>query len=101
MAEKGRKSSSEDKVRILRRHLLEKVPLSDLCDEYGLHPTVFYRWQKTSFEKGVAEFANLLSGVSHPAGVRSVGRGAGANGVVCHERVARQRVRELEAESPL
>ena len=23
---------------ILRRHLLEKVPISDLCEEHGLHP---------------------------------------------------------------
>ena len=58
MIEKRRKFSSEEKVRILRRHLLEKVPLSDLCDEYGLHPTVFYRWQKTFFEKGAAAFEN-------------------------------------------
>lgn len=45
-------------MRILRRHLLEKVPLSDLCDEYGVHPTMFYRWQKTLFEKGTAAFEN-------------------------------------------
>ena len=34
----------EEKVSILRRHLLEGVPTSDLCDELGLQPTVFYRW---------------------------------------------------------
>ncbi len=33
---------AEEKVAILRRHLLDKVPLSDLCDELGLQPTVFY-----------------------------------------------------------
>lgn len=58
MEEKRRKFSSEDKVKILRRHLVDKVPLSDLCDEYGLCPTVFYRWQKTFFEKGAAAFEN-------------------------------------------
>jgi transposase-like protein len=45
MEEKRRKFSPEEKVRILHRHLVEKVALSDLCDEYGLNPTVFYRWQ--------------------------------------------------------
>jgi transposase len=35
----------EEKVAILRRHLLEKEPISKLCDEVGLQPTVFYRWQ--------------------------------------------------------
>jgi hypothetical protein len=32
----------EEKVAILRPHLLEGVPISDLCDELGLQPTVFY-----------------------------------------------------------
>jgi len=40
------------KVAILKKHLLEKVSVSDLCDQYGLHPTVFYRWQKEFFENG-------------------------------------------------
>jgi transposase len=46
----------EEKVTILRRHLVEGVPISDLCDEEGLQPTVFYRWQKEFFENGAAAF---------------------------------------------
>jgi transposase-like protein len=46
----------EEKVAILRRHLLEKEPISKLCDEVGLQPTVFYRWQKEFFENGPAAF---------------------------------------------
>jgi transposase-like protein len=53
---KRRSFSAEDKVRILRRHLVEKVPVSDLCDEQGLHPTLFYKWQKEFFENGAAAF---------------------------------------------
>src|SRR6516164_1097242 len=45
-----------EKVAILRRHLLEKEPISKLCDEVGLRPTVFYRWQKEFFENGAAAF---------------------------------------------
>jgi len=48
--------SPAEKVAILRRHLLEKEPISKLCDELGLQPTVFYRWQKEFFENGVAAF---------------------------------------------
>src|SRR5215472_9565435 len=48
--------SPEEQVAILRRHLLEKEPISKLCDEFGLQPTVFYRWQKEFFEYGVAAF---------------------------------------------
>ena len=46
----------EEKVAILRRHLVEAVPISDLCDELGLQPTVFYRWQKEFIENGAAAF---------------------------------------------
>src|SRR3954462_3935020 len=46
----------EQKVAILRRHLLEKEPISKLSDELGLQPTVFYRWQKEFFENGTAAF---------------------------------------------
>lgn len=48
--------TSEEKVAILRRHLLEKEPISKLCDEVGLQPTVFYRWQKEVLENGAAAF---------------------------------------------
>jgi transposase-like protein len=48
--------TAEEKVAILRRHLLEKEPISKLCDEVGLQPTVFYRWQKEFLENGAPAF---------------------------------------------
>ena len=48
--------SPAEKVQILRRHLLDKIPISDLCEEYGILPTLFYRWQKEFFEHGAAAF---------------------------------------------
>src|SRR5947208_3257810 len=39
-----------EKVAILRRHLIDRVPVSDLCDEHQLSPTLFYLWQKQFFE---------------------------------------------------
>lgn len=56
MKKSRRNFSSEEKVTILRRHFVEKVPVSDLCDEYSFHPTQFYRWQKAFFEYGGAAF---------------------------------------------
>ena len=46
----------EEKVSIIRRHLVEKVAVSDLCQEQKLQPTVFYRWLKEFFENGAAAF---------------------------------------------
>ena len=56
MSKKRKNYSPEEKVAILKRHLVEKVPISDLWDELGLHPTVFYRWQTQFFENGARAF---------------------------------------------
>jgi len=56
MTKKRKHYSDPDKVAILKRHLVEKTPLSDLCDEYGIQPSMFYRWQKQLFENGAAAF---------------------------------------------
>ena len=41
---------AEDRATILRRHLADKVPVSDLCDEYKIQPSLFYTWQKQAME---------------------------------------------------
>jgi len=56
MSKKRKNYTPEQKVAILKKHLVERVPVSDLCDQYGVHPTVFYRWQKAFFENGVLAF---------------------------------------------
>ena len=50
--------SGPEKVAILKRHLLEKAPVSDLCDELDITPNQFYRWLKEFFENGHAAFDN-------------------------------------------
>jgi transposase-like protein len=45
-----------EKVALLRRHLIEKVPVSDLCEEQQLNVNVFYLWQRQFFEQGAAAF---------------------------------------------
>src|SRR6476660_7839457 len=55
MPKKTRKRfAAQEKVAILRLHLLEHVPISDPCDQHGIHPTMFYRWQEEFFEDGSA-----------------------------------------------
>lgn len=34
--------SPHEKVAILRRHLIDKVSVADLCDELQLNPNLFY-----------------------------------------------------------
>jgi transposase-like protein len=59
MKKQRKHHTPEEKVAILRRRLLEKEPISNLCDELGLQPTVFYRWQKEFFENGAGS-PNLM-----------------------------------------
>ena len=58
MTKQRRHFSGPEKVALLKRHLLEKTPVSDLCDEVGIAPNLFYRWQKEFFENGHAAFEN-------------------------------------------
>jgi len=62
MSRKRKNCTPGEKVAILKRHLVEKVPVSDLCDELGLNPTVFYSWQKLFFENGAAAFEKTRRG---------------------------------------
>ena len=61
MRKKRHNYTPEEKVSILRRHLVDHVPVSDLCDQYQLQPTVFYQWQKLFFENGAAAFNRTQS----------------------------------------
>jgi len=56
MEEKRRKLTAEEKVALLRRHLLDQVPVSELCEKEGIQPGQFYQWQKVFFENGAAAF---------------------------------------------
>lgn len=59
--------SASEKVAILRKHLVEKVAISALCEEYKLQPTVFYRWQKEFFENGAAAFETTRKPSEQPS----------------------------------
>ena len=53
--------SPEQKVAILREHLVEGRAVSDLCEKHRIHPTVFYQWQRQFFENGTAAFESKQS----------------------------------------
>ena len=55
---KRRQFTPEQKVGILRRHLLEHAAVSDVCEAEDLQPSVFYEWQRKFFENGAAAFTS-------------------------------------------
>ena len=50
--------SPQEKVAIVKRHLLEGVPISNLCDEHQISPNLFYLWQRQLFENAHRAFDN-------------------------------------------
>jgi transposase len=54
--------TTDQKATILKRYLVDKVPISDLCDEYGIKPNQIYAWQKVLFDHAESAF--------HQAGYR-------------------------------
>ena len=55
---KRKNFTAQEKVSILKQHLVEKKTVPDLCDEYGIRPTIFYRWQQKFFENAASVFEN-------------------------------------------
>lgn len=49
LSKERRHWSTEEKTRLLRRHLIEKVPISQVCAEAKLAPSLFHRWQELLF----------------------------------------------------
>ena len=48
--------TGQQKVAIVKQHLVDGVAVSDLCDKHQILPTQFYQWQKQLFEAGAAAF---------------------------------------------
>lgn len=43
---------TSEKLTIIRKHLIDKVPVSELCETHSIQPTQYYDWQKKFFENG-------------------------------------------------
>ena len=69
-----RQFTPDDKASILRRHLADKVPVSDLCDEYHIQPSLFYLWQRQALE-------NLSAALQDGRAVRGQSQAASADRV--------------------
>ena len=63
MSQKERRHfSGEEKVRILRQHLLDGKPVSEVSEAHGINPGMFHQWQKAFFENGARAFEGGSSG---------------------------------------
>jgi transposase-like protein len=72
MNKQRRHFTGAEKVAILKRHLVDKVPISDLCDELGLYPNQVYGWLKEFFENGHFAFDNGRKSKAGPERLRTI-----------------------------
>ncbi len=56
MTQKPKRLSGPEKIAVVERYLVERVPISDLCDEYRLQHNQIDRWQAAIFEHGADVF---------------------------------------------
>jgi len=53
-----RHHSAADKLKLLRLHLIERQPISKICEEAGVAPSLFHRWQEQLFANGALALEN-------------------------------------------
>jgi transposase-like protein len=56
----------EQKVKIIREHLENQVPLSELSEKYQVHMNDLYRWKKQLFEGAAQIFLSKQAGKVSP-----------------------------------
>jgi transposase-like protein len=62
-----RQFTNEEKAAILRRHLVDKTPVADICDELKLQPSVFYQWLRQAHENLAAALGPPVATSSGPS----------------------------------
>ena len=50
MKRERRHWSVDEKIKLLRRHLIEDIPISKICEVASLAPSLFHRWQEQLFQ---------------------------------------------------
>ena len=51
-----RQFTSEDKAEAVKRHVVSGEAVSAVCEDLGIAPNMFYRWQKEMFDHAAAAF---------------------------------------------
>jgi len=72
MSNDRRHFTGAQKLAILREHLIDKAPISDVRQKHQIQPTLFYFWQKKLFEDGASVFDSRTSPRQSNAEVRKI-----------------------------
>lgn len=64
--------TSEEKVKILREVVEENKPVSQVAEQYGLHPNCIFNWRKRFLEEGAQVFQIKRTDISRKADKRKI-----------------------------
>jgi transposase-like protein len=56
-----RRHTAEQKAELLRQHVADKKPVSEVCNEAEIQPSLFYTWQRELLAGAPSLFANHRS----------------------------------------
>ena len=70
--DKRKRYTAEEKVKILREVLEDGKQISQVAEQYGLHPNNIFHWRKQLFEGGVQIFQIKRADVSGKAEERKI-----------------------------
>ncbi|MDY6970167.1 MAG: transposase [Spirochaetota bacterium] len=57
-----RRFKPEEKFNIVKLVITKAKTVSEICEEYDIHPNQYYRWQKDFFEGALERFAETKVG---------------------------------------
>ena len=58
---KNKQFTPAEKMKILRRYLIDHVPMSELCSQYQINPEMVESWQDRLFDRGAVAFSERSS----------------------------------------
>jgi len=66
--------SPEEKAAAVKRHVLGNEAVSAICEDLGIAPNMFYRWQKELFDHAATAFAVKSRGKAADSAARKLSR---------------------------
>jgi len=69
---KRKRYTAEEKVKILRELQEDGKSISQVADEYGIHPNCIFKWRKQHLEMGIHGFKTTRQDISNKAKDRKI-----------------------------
>ena len=70
--DKRKRYTAEEKMKILREVPEDRKPISQVAEQYGLHPNNIFAWRKQLFEGGIQVFQIKRPDISGKAEERKI-----------------------------